>query len=383
MNRPLIYLDNAATTPVSETVLRAMLPYYSEDFGNPSSLYSIGRRARKALESARETVAGCLGARPEEIYFTSGGSESDNWALKGTALAAGAHGKRHIVTTAIEHPAVLRSCGALKRAGFEITCLPVSAAGRVDPDRLESALRDDTALVSVMSANNEIGTLQPIGEIGAICKKHGVLFHTDAVQAAGALPIDVKALNCDFLSLSAHKFHGPKGAGVLYVKGGTGLDRLIDGGAQERSRRAGTENVAGAVGLAAALREACSKMEENTARLTGLRDRLISGIRNIPGSRLNGDPKRRLPGNVNASFEGINGEALILLLDQQGICASSGSACAAGSVDPSHVLTAIGLNPELAKSSLRLTLGTQNTDRDVDAVLDVLPGIIAKIRAAQ
>lgn len=376
-----VYADNAATTPLSATAFRAMTPYFTEYYGNPSNIYSFGRQAKKALENARETVAECLGAQPAEIFFTSGGSESDNWAVKGAAIRLAEQGKKHIVTTRFEHHAVGNACLALERHGYEITRLEVHEDGLVRPEELEAALRPDTALVSVMFANNEIGTIQPIAKIGKICKKHGVLFHTDAVQAAGHLPLDVNALSVGLLSISGHKFNGPKGVGALFIRRGTELCSLIDGGAQERGLRAGTENVAGAVGLAAALKEACEHAEENAARLTILRDRLIAGALAIEGSRLNGDPKKRLPGNVNVGFEGVEGETLVLLLDEKGVCASSGSACTAGSVDPSHVLLALGLPVELARGSLRLTLGNQNTAGDVERILEVLPEAVEKIRS--
>ncbi len=378
-----IYADNAATTPVSEEAFSAMEPFFRESFGNPSSLYSVGRRARKALESAREDAAACLNAAPEELFFTSGGSESDNWALKGVAFSQRAKGKNHIITSKFEHHAVLHACRFLESEGFEVTYLDVHENGIIRPEELEAALRPETALVSVMFANNEIGTVQPVREIGEICRRHGVLFHTDAVQAAGTLPIDLKDLKIDLLSLSAHKFYGPKGTGVLYIRKGTEFANLIDGGAQERSRRAGTENVAGAVGLAAAFKAACNRREERSALLICLRDRLTDGLLKIEGTRLNGDRVRRLPGNVNVAFNGVNGETLVLMLDQAGICASSGSACTAGSSDPSHVLRAIGLPPELAAGSLRLTLGAGNTEEEVDAILGTLPRIVEKIRAAQ
>jgi cysteine desulfurase len=380
MEQP-VYADNAATTPLSESAFRAMTPYFTEYYGNPSNIYSLGRQAKKALETAREAVAECLGAQPGEIFFTSCGSESDNWAVKGASSRLAGSGKRHIVTTNFEHHAVLNPCLALEKHGFEITRLDVHGDGLVRPEEAEAAIRPDTALVSVMFANNEVGTVQPIGEIGEICRRRGVLFHTDAVQAAGHLPIDVNALNVDLLSISGHKFNGPKGVGVLFIRRGAELESLIDGGAQERGRRAGTENVAGAVGLAAALKEACAHMAENAARLTALRDRLIAGALAIEGSRLNGDPEKRLPGNVNVSFEGVEGETLVLLLDEKGICASSGSACTAGSVDPSHVLLALGLPKELARGSLRLTLGNGNTSEDVDRILEVLPEAVGRIRS--
>lgn len=377
----MIYADNAATTPVSESVLAAMLPYFTEEFGNPSSLYAAGRRAKKALETARETVAARLNARPDEIFFTSGGSEGDNWAVKMSAKAGRAQGRTHLVATAFEHHAVLHSVRSLEEDGFSAALLPVHENGVVRPDELAAALRRETALVSVMTANNEIGTIQPVAELASLCRERGVLFHTDAVQAAGVLPLDVRALGCDLLSISAHKFHGPKGVGALFIRRGAGLPGMMDGGGQERGMRAGTENVAGAVGLAAALEESCGSMAEQAARVSALRDRLIAGALKIPGSRLNGDAVRRLPGNVNLSFERTDGEALLLLLDRNGICASAGSACTAGSVEPSHVLRAIGLSPQLARSSLRLTLSRQNTEAEVDEILRVLPEAVRKVRA--
>ncbi len=378
-----IYADNAATTPVSAEVLAAMEPFFQESFGNPSSLYSAGRRARRALETARETAAACLNAAADELFFTSGGSESDNWALKGVAFSGKTKGKTHLITTKFEHHAILHACRFLESEGFEVTYLDAHENGIIRPEELEAAIRPDTALVSVMFANNEIGTVQPVREIGEICRRHGVLFHSDAVQAAGTLPIDLKDLNIDLLSLSAHKFYGPKGIGVLYIRKGTDFVNLIDGGAQEHSRRAGTENVAGAVGLAAALKAACEHRDEHSAQLISLRDKLTDGLLKIKGSRLNGDRNRRLPGNINIAFDGVDGETLVLMLDQAGICASSGSACTAGSSDPSHVLCAIGLPPKLAEGSLRLTLGVQNTEDDVDGILTLLPGMIDKLRKVQ
>lgn len=379
MNR-IIYVDNAATTPLSKSVLDAMMPFFTERYGNASSLYSVGREAKRHLELARESAAQCLGAQPSEFFFTSGGSESDNWAILGTAHSMAAQGKKHIITSRFEHHAVLHTCEELEKEGFSVTYLDVHEDGILRPKELEDAIRPDTALVTVMYANNEIGTIQPIAEIGKICKEHGVIFHTDAVQAAGALPIDVKEQNIDLLSLSAHKFHGPKGVGGLYVRRGLNLSNLIYGGAQERGRRAGTENVAGAVGLAAALKETRDGMEERNARLTQMRDRLIDGLLNIERSRLNGDRNRRLPGNVNLCFEDVEGESLLLMLDAKGICASSGSACTAGSVDPSHVLLALGLTREMARGSLRITLSEQNTQEDVDEILAVLPPIVERLR---
>ena len=376
-----VYADNAATTPVSATVLEAILPYYKENYGNPSSLYSIGRDAKQALEEARETVAGHLGALPNEIFFTSGGSEADNWAIKGVAHALAKTGKKHIITSKFEHHAVLHTAQALEKEDFEVTYLDVYQNGIVKPEDVENAIREDTALVTIMYANNEIGTIQPIPEIGAICKKHGVLFHTDAVQAVGNVRINVKEQNIDLLSLSGHKLHAPKGVGALYVRRGVRLPNLIDGGAQERGKRAGTENVAGIVGLSIAMTEAYADLEARNARLTAMRDRLIAGASKIERSRLNGDPVKRLPGNFNMCFEGIEGEALLLKLDFAGICGSSGSACTSGSLDPSHVLLAIGLPHEIAHGSLRISFSDQNTEEDVDYILEVLPGIVEYLRS--
>ena len=375
-----VYADNAATTPVSDSIIDKMLPYYREYYGNPSSLYSVGRIAKKAVEESREAIAGAIGALPNELFFTSGGSEADNWAIKGIAFSQAQSGKKHIITSAFEHHAVLHTVEALKKQGFEITYLNVHEDGLVRPEELEAAIREDTALVTIMYANNEIGTIQPIAEIGKICKKHGVLFHTDAVQAIGNVKIDVKEQNIDLLSLTAHKIHGPKGIGALYVRRGVKLTNLIDGGAQERGRRAGTENVAGIVGLSAAITHACGTVEERVKRLSSMRNRLIEGALKIERSRLNGDPIKRLPGNVNVCFEGIEGESLLLMLDMQGICASSGSACTSGSLDPSHVLLAIGLPHEIAHGSLRLSLGDQNTEEDVDYILEVLPKVVSRLR---
>jgi len=376
-----IYADNAATTSVSKSVLDAMEPFYTQYYGNPSSLYSLGREAKKPLELARETVANCLGALPNEIFFTSGGSEADNWALKGVAHEQAKKGKKHIITSTFEHHAILHSCDSLEKEGFEITYLNVHKDGLVRPEELESAIREDTAIVSIMYANNEIGTIQPIPEIAAICKKHGVIFHTDAVQAAGIIPIDVNKQNIDLLSLSGHKFHAPKGVGVLYIRKGIKMANLIDGGAQERGRRAGTENVAGIVGLSVALKQACDTIDERTQRLTKMRDRLFDGALKIDRSRVNGDRVNRLPGNVNMCFEGIEGESLLLMLDLKGVCASSGSACTSGSLEPSHVLLSIGLPAEIAHGSLRLTFGDQNTEEDIDYILDVLPKIVERLRS--
>ena len=375
-----VYADNAATTPVSQHVVDAMLPYFNECYGNPSSLYSLGRQAKKPLEEARATVAECLGALPQEIFFTSGGSEADNWAIKGIAHEMAKKGKKHIISSKFEHHAVLHSLDALKKEGFEITLLDVYHDGLVRVEDVEKAIRPDTALVTIMYANNEIGTLQPIAEIGAVCKAHGVLFHTDAVQAVGNVEIDVKAQNIDLLSLSGHKFHGPKGTGALYCRKGIRLPNLIDGGAQERGKRAGTENVPGIVGLSVALKDACDTIEERRERLTKMRNRLIDGASKIERSHLNGDRDKRLPGNFNMCFEGIEGESLLLKLDFAGICGSSGSACTSGSLDPSHVLLAIGLPHEIAHGSLRISFSDQNTEEDVDYILEVLPEIVTYLR---
>ncbi len=375
-----IYLDNAATTAVSQPVMEAMLPYYMQVYGNPSSVHSTGRDAKKAVERARRQVASALGCSAQEIYFTAGGSESDNWALKGAAFAHQEKG-RHIITTQIEHHAILHTCQWLETQGWQVTYLPVDADGFVTAQQVENALRPDTVLVSVMAANNEIGTLEPVAEIGALCHERGVLFHTDAVQAVGAIPLDVEALHADMLSLSAHKFHGPKGIGALYIRKGVKIDPLIHGGAQERGHRAGTENLPGIVGLGKAIELAEEGLAENAARMTFLRNRLASGLTAaIPDMRINGTMEKRLPNNVNVSFAGIEGEAVLLRLDLEGIAASSGSACTAGSLDPSHVLTAIGLTRDEAKGSLRLTLGTDTTQADIDEVVAKLPGIVASLR---
>ncbi len=376
-----IYLDNAATTAVSPEVLEAMMPYFTEVFGNPSSIHGTGREAAKAVDTARKQIAAAIGAQPQEIYFTAGGSESDNWVLKGTAFARKAKGN-HIITTAIEHHAVLHTCKWLEKQGFTVTYLPVDEYGMVNPDDVEKAITDQTILISVMAANNEIGTIQPIKEIGAIAKAHKIPFHTDAVQAIGAIPIYVDEMNIDMLSMSGHKFHGPKGIGVLYVRKGIRLDTLIQGGAQERGQRAGTENLAGIVGIGKAIELAAANLEENAVRMTTLRDKLINGIlATIPDTRLNGHPTKRLPNNCNVSIRYIEGEAMLLRLDLAGIAGSSGSACTSGSLDPSHVLLAIGLPHEIAHGSLRLTLGTDTTEADIDEVLNVLPGIVKDLRA--
>ncbi|HHW57915.1 MAG TPA: cysteine desulfurase NifS [Clostridia bacterium] len=376
-----IYLDNAATTPVDKRVLEAMLPYYSDVFGNPSSLYSYGQEAKKAIEEAREKVAKALGADADEIYFTSGGSESDNWALKGVAYALKDKGN-HIITTEIEHPAVLNTCRYLEKEGFKVTYLPVDEYGLVKPEDLKKAITDKTILVSIMFANNEIGTIEPIEELVKIAHEKNVYFHTDAVQAVGNIPIDVKKLDVDLLSLSAHKIYGPKGVGALYIKKGIKIHSLIQGGTQEKNRRAGTENVPGIVGLGEAIELITKNLDSHINKLTFLRDKLINGIlEKIPYVRLNGHPTKRLPGNVNVSFEFVDGESLILNLDMAGICASSGSACTSGSLEPSHVLLAIGHSKELARGSLRLTIGKDNTEEDIDKVLEVLPQIIKRLRS--
>ncbi len=375
-----IYLDNAATTATKPEVLEAMLPYFTEVYGNPSSIHAAGREARRAVERARGQVAAALGAEKSEIYFTAGGSEADNWAIKGAAFANKARGN-HIITTSIEHHAVLHTCQWLEKQGFEVTYLPVDADGLVDPADVEKAIRPETILVSVMMANNEIGTIEPIEEIARIAHAHGVLMHTDAVQAVGAIAVDVRALGVDMLSLSAHKFYGPKGIGALYIKKGVKVDTFMHGGAQERARRAGTEYLPGIVGLGKAIELATADVAGHAARLSAMRDRLIDGIlKEIPYSRLNGHRTRRLPNNVNVSVQYIEGEALLLRLDLAGIEGSSGSACTSGSLDPSHVLLAIGLPHEVAHGSLRLTLGDFNTEADVDAVLEKLPEIVRTLR---
>ena len=375
-----VYADNAATTRLSPQALDKMMPYLTQRYGNPSSLYAFGQEAREGVTAARESIAENLGCRPDEVFITSGGSEADNWALKMVARQQADKGKRHIISTQFEHHAVLHSLNALEKDGFEITLLPVYENGLIRLDDLRRAIRPDTALVSVMFANNEIGTIQPIPEIGEICRERGVLFHTDAVQAVGHVPVDFTAMKIDLLSLSAHKFHGPKGIGALLVRKGLRFGNLIDGGAQERNRRAGTENTAGIVGMAEALRIACGGMEENARRVSALRDRLIDGLLTIPRSRLNGDRIRRLPGNVNISFEGIEGESLLLRLDFMGICASSGSACTSGSLDPSHVLLAIGLEHAVAHGSLRLTLSEETTAEDVEYILQCVPEVVSYLR---
>ena len=375
-----IYADNAATTCMSQTAKRAMLPYMDEIYGNPSSLHSVGQAAAEALAGARARVAACLGCEAREIIFTSGGSEADNQALVSAANIGRAKGKKHIISTAFEHHAILHTLKKLEREGFEVTLLDVHENGLVTAQQVADAIRPDTCLVTVMFANNEIGTVQPIAEIGAVCRERGVLFHTDAVQAAGHLKIDVRAQNIDMLSLSAHKFHGPKGIGALYARRGVALTSIIEGGAQERGKRAGTENIPAIMGMAAALEEACTRMDENAAAVSRLRDRLIDGLSKIPHCALNGDRERRLPGNVSFCFEGIEGESLLLLLDDRGICASSGSACTSGSLDPSHVLLAIGRPHEVAHGSLRLSLCERNTEEEVDYMLAEIPKVVEYLR---
>lgn len=376
----MIYVDNGATTKMSRVAIDSMLPYMEKFYGNPSSLHTAGQKAAEALQSARESVADCLGCAPREIIFTSGGSEADNQAIVSAAAIGAKKGKRHIISSAFEHHAVLHTLKKLEKQGFEVELLPVGEIGTVTAEQVENAIRDDTCLVTIMYANNEIGSVLPISEIGDVCRKHNVLFHTDAVQAVGHLHIDVKAQNIDMLSLSAHKFHGPKGVGALYCRNGIRLTNIIEGGAQERGHRAGTENIPGIMGLAAALKDSCSRLDENISKVSTLRDRLIDGLSEIPHSALNGDPKRRLPGNVSFCFEGIEGEGLILLLDGKGICASSGSACTSGSLDPSHVLLAIGRPHEVAHGSLRLTLSEWNTEEEVDYIIKSVKEVIKILR---
>ena len=376
-----IYADNAATTKLSRAALEAMLPVMEEEYGNPSSLYELGQRAKEILEKARADVAAVINADPGEVVFTSGGSEADNQAILSAAALGRKAGRRHIVSTEFEHHAVLHTLKKAAAEGYEVTLLPVHEDGVVRPAELEEALRDDTCLVSVMYANNEIGTIQPVEKLGEICRARGVPFHTDAVQAVGHLPIDVKAQHIDMLSASAHKFHGPRGAGFLYARKGLRLTNLIEGGAQENGRRAGTENVAAAVGMAAALKESAARMAENAAKMSVLRDRLIRGLSEIPHCALNGDAERRLPGNVNFCFEGIEGESLLLLLDDRGICASSGSACTSGSLDPSHVLLAIGRVHDVAHGSLRLTIGEDATEEEIDYIIKNVSEVVGYLRS--
>ena len=374
------YLDNASTTKMSRAAIEAMLPYLDTVYGNPSSLHSMGQRAKEALEEARERVAACLGAKASEIYFTSGGSESDNQAILSAAAIGARKGKKRIVTTAFEHHAVLHTLRKLEKSGYEVVYLPVGREGNIAPSAVCEAINEETALVTVMAANNEIGSVLPIQEIGVICREKKVIFHTDAVQAVGHIPVDVGRMQVDMLSLSGHKFHGPKGVGVLYVRKGIPLTNLIEGGAQEGGKRAGTENVAGIIALAAALKESTDRLEENASKVSSLRDRLIAGLSAIPHSVLNGDPVHRLPGNVHFCFEGIEGESLLLLLDEYGIEASSGSACTSGSLDPSHVLLAIGHPHEIAHGSLRLTLSEYTTEEEIDLALEAIPKVVERLR---
>ena len=376
-----IYLDNAATTKMSKTAINAMLPYMDSIYGNPSSLHSMGQKTNEALFNARELIAKLLGCEAREITFTSGGSEADNQAIVSAARIGEKSGKKHIVSTAFEHHAVLHTLDKLKKEGFKITLLDVHENGLVIPEQVREAIREDTCLVTIMYANNEIGTIQPIKEIGAVCREKGVIFHTDAVQAAGHLHIDVKEQNIDMLSLSAHKFHGPKGIGALYARKGISLVSLIEGGAQERGKRAGTENIPAIMGMAAAFEESCSRIDENTEKLTALRDKLIAGLSKVPHSVLNGDAKKRLPGNVNFCFEGIEGESLLLLLDDKGVCASSGSACTSGSLDPSHVLLAIGRVHDIAHGSLRLTLSEENTEEEINYTIKEVKDVVEYLRS--
>jgi len=379
-NKRLVYMDHSATTYTRKEVVDAMIPFYTENFGNPSSIYGIASVSRTAIDSARTKVAKALNADPEEIYFTSGGSESDNWAIKGVAFANRKKGN-HIITSKIEHHAVLHTTQYLEKQGFEVTYLPVDQYGFISPADLENAITDRTILISIMYANNEIGTIEPVTELGAVARKHHIPFHTDAVQVIGSVPVDVKAQNIDLLSLSAHKFYGPKGVGALYIKKGIKIDNLIHGGGQERRRRAGTENIAGIVGLGKAIEMATTDISGHTSRIRVMRDRLLAGIfEKIPNAHLNGHPERRLPGNINVSFEFIEGESMLLWLDDEGICASTGSACTSGSLEPSHVLLATGLPVEISHGSLRLTLGAINTEADVDYVLDVLPKVVNRLR---
>lgn len=377
---PRIYADNAATTKISQTAMKAMISAMENSYGNPSSIHQIGMAANDALQTAREQIARCLGCMPKEIFFTSGGTESDNQAIMSAAMLGAKQNKRHIISTAFEHHAVLHTLRRLKEQGFEIQLLDVGAEGNITAAQVEEAIRPDTCLVTVMFANNEIGSVLPIAEIGEVCRAHGVLFHTDAVQAAGHIPVNVKKQNIDMLSLSAHKFHGPRGIGALYVKRGIELTSLMEGGGQERGKRPGTENLPAIMGMAAALKEECTLMEQNEAKVTAMRDRLIQGLSQIPYSILNGSREKCLPGNVNFCFEGVSGESLLLLLDSRGICASSGSACASGALDPSHVLLSLGLAPEIAQGSLRISLDISNTEEEIDYMLEVIPQVVEQLR---
>lgn len=377
---PRIYADNAATTKISQTAMKAMISAMENSYGNPSSIHQIGMAANDALQTAREQIARCLGCMPKEIFFTSGGTESDNQAIVSAAILGAKQNKRHIISTAFEHHAVLHTLRRLKEQGFEIQLLDVGAEGNITAAQVEEAIRPDTCLVTVMFANNEIGSVLPIAEIGEVCRAHGVLFHTDAVQAAGHIPVNVKKQNIDMLSLSAHKFHGPRGIGALYVKRGIELTSLMEGGGQERGKRPGTENLPAIMGMAAALKEECTLMEQNEAKVIAMRDRLIQGLSQIPYSILNGSREKRLPGNVNFCFEGVSGESLLLLLDSRGLCASSGSACASGALDPSHVLLSLGLAPEIAQGSLRISLDISNTEEEIDYMLEVIPQVVEQLR---
>lgn len=377
---PRIYADNAATTKISQTAMKAMISAMENSYGNPSSIHQIGMAANDALQTAREQIARCLGCMPKEIFFTSGGTESDNQAIVSAAMLGAKQNKRHIISTAFEHHAVLHTLRRLKEEGFEIQLLDVGAEGNITAAQVEEAIRPDTCLVTVMFANNEIGSVLPIAEIGEVCRAHGVLFHTDAVQAAGHILVNVKKQNIDMLSLSAHKFHGPRGIGALYVKRGIELTSLMEGGGQERGKRPGTENLPAIMGMAAALKEECTLMEQNEAKVIAMRDRLIQGLSQIPYSILNGSREKRLPGNVNFCFEGVSGESLLLLLDSRGICASSGSACASGALDPSPVLLSLGLAPEIAQGSLRISLDISNTEEEIDYMLEVIPQVVEQLR---
>lgn len=380
MSNRFVYADNAATTRLLPQVLDKMMPYLTEEYGNASSLYGFGQNSKEAITSSRETIANCLHCKPTEVYFTSGGSEADNWAIKMVAYEQAKKGKKHIISSAFEHHAVLHSLESLEKEGFEITLLPVYENGIIKIEDLKNAIREDTALVTIMFANNEIGTIQPIAEIGKVCKEKHVLFHTDAVQAVGHLPIDFVTMNIDMLSLSGHKFHGPKGIGCLIIRNGIRFNNLIDGGSQERTRRAGTENTAGIVGLAEAMRIACDNQEKYIQSTSKKRDKIINELLKIERSRLNGDAMQRLPGNINISFEGIEGESLLLYLDMMGICASSGSACTSGSLDPSHVLLSIGLPHAIAHGSLRLTLSEETSDEDITHIINCVPQVVSRLR---
>ena len=376
-----VYADNAATTQMSDSVLKAMMPLLTDIYGNPSSLHSVGQIAKEHLEAARETVAECIGADPKEIYLTSGGSEADNQAIRSAAYIGARKGKKHIISSKFEHHAVLHTLDALKKEGFEVTLLDVYSNGIVKPEDVANAITDETCLVTIMTANNEIGTIQPIAEIGKICKEKGVLFHTDAVQAVGHIPVNVKDMNCDMLSVSAHKFHGPKGVGFLYARKGILLTNIIYGGAQERNKRAGTENMASIVGMATAIKDATDHLKENAEKVTAMRNRLIDGLKGIERSRINGDLEHHLPGTLNMCFEGIEGESLLLLLDAKGICASSGSACTSGSLDPSHVLLSIGVPVEIAHGSLRLSISEYNTMEQMDHIVKSVPEVVSYLRS--